>query len=242
MAQPPPPSRARDSGRALARPLRASSRRALTFRGLADQRTDLLYLCASDNRNGRLTENKRRLATVGAHTVRPEHNLRTWARACRALKETCECGRAHRAPQGELARRGYTRLYPKKDLRLPAQPMCVQTETCDRGRAHRAPLKELAKWERTHTVRPGPNYMAILAPHTTTAILMSATGAAMPHLDKTTWQGRNYYAPEKNTTLRTCLKRPYGATITSATNYWTSQTARSRSRTRGRAHCAPTSD
>ena len=39
-----------------------------------------------------------KLATVDARTVRPEHNLRTWAHASRALRETCECGRAHRAP------------------------------------------------------------------------------------------------------------------------------------------------
>ena len=30
------------------------------------------------------------LATVDARTVRPEHNLRTWARAWRALEGTCE--------------------------------------------------------------------------------------------------------------------------------------------------------
>ena len=53
---------------------------------------------------------------------------------------------------------------------------------------------------------------------------------------------RNYNAPDKDNTLRTCLKRPYSATIISATNYGNSQSARSRPRSRGRAHCALKSD
>ena len=76
-----------------------------------------LALSAPDNRNGRLTENERRLASSGARTVRPGHNLRTRARASRAPKETREHRGAHGAPRSKLVNVGARIARPRESLR-----------------------------------------------------------------------------------------------------------------------------
>ena len=73
-------------------------------------------LSTPDNRNGRLTENKRRFATADARTVSPEHNLRPWAHASRALEGTCETWAHSRAPGERLTTTGATPLRPERNL------------------------------------------------------------------------------------------------------------------------------
>ena len=105
---------------------------------------------APDDRKWRLTEE--RLATAGARTERPEHHLRTWARASRALKGTCECGREQRAPRKNLVKGGraaraleqlaatvVSLSHHERDFRTWARASRAPKETCERGRALRAP-------------------------------------------------------------------------------------------------------
>ena len=111
------PPESRNPGRSLARPLHPLCCDPQPLANSADRPSSPATAmrgrtpCAPDKQ----TDEK--LAIIGATPLRRKKNLRTWARASRALRGTCETWAHARAPGERLATTGATHVRSDENLR-----------------------------------------------------------------------------------------------------------------------------